>query len=174
MRFGSSGRSRGAAVALIAGSLALAACSAGSLGSSDSGGSTPGAKTQITFPTNNDPNNIKTANAVIKAFQTDNPDITVKLDTRPGGGEGDNLVKTRLSTGDMADVFEYNSGSLFQAIAPTKNLVPLDDQPGVPQLVENFKTTVTAEGKVYGAPWGTFSAGAIMYNRAVFDKVGVQ
>ncbi len=33
-------------------------------------------------------------------------------DTRPGGSEGDNLVKTRLSTGDMAEVFVYNNGSL--------------------------------------------------------------
>src|SRR6266540_692781 len=80
-----------AAAALLAGALALSACSAGSLGSSDS---TPGGKTQITFLTNNDPNNVKTATAVVKAFETANPDIDVKVDTRPGGGEGDNLVKT--------------------------------------------------------------------------------
>src|SRR5262245_44830714 len=121
MRFGSSGRGRWALAALGAGALTLTACSAGSLGSSEQspGG---GSKTQITFLTNNDPNNVKTANAAIKAFQADNPDITVKLDTRPQGGDGDNVVKTRLSTGDMADVFEYNSGSLFQAISPEKNL----------------------------------------------------
>ena len=37
------------------------------------------------------------------------------MDTRPGGSDGDNLVKTRLSTGDMAEVFKYNNGSLLQA-----------------------------------------------------------
>jgi raffinose/stachyose/melibiose transport system substrate-binding protein len=174
MRFGSSGRSRGAAVALIAGSLALAACSAGSLGSSDSGGSTPGAKTQITFLTNNDPNNIKTANAVIKAFQTDNPDITVKLDTRPGGGEGDNLVKTRLSTGDMADVFEYNSGSLFQAISPEKNLLPVSDAGWVADLDPTFKSVVSANDNVYGSPWGTVVGGGVLYNAKVYSKLGLQ
>jgi raffinose/stachyose/melibiose transport system substrate-binding protein len=174
MRFGSSGRSRGAAVALIAGSLALTACSSGSLGSSDSGGSTPGAKTQITFLTNNDPNNIKTANAVIKAFMADNPDITVKLDTRPGGGDGDNLVKTRLATGDMADVFEYNSGSLFQAISPEKNLTPVTDAPWVADLDETFKTVVTANGNVYGSPWGTTTGGGVFYNTKIYSKLGLK
>jgi raffinose/stachyose/melibiose transport system substrate-binding protein len=174
MRFGSSGRSRGAAVALIAGSLALTACSAGSLGSSDSGGSTPGGKTQITFLTNNDPNNIKTANAVIKAFQTANPDITVKLDTRPGGGDGDNLVKTRLSTGDMADVFEYNSGSLFQAISPEKNLTPITNEPWVSDLDDTFKSVVSANNNVYGAPWGNVVGGGVFYNKKVYDRLGLK
>src|SRR6266540_131422 len=133
-----------AAAALLAGALALSACSAGSLGSSDS---TPGGKTQITFLTNNDPNNVKTATAVVKAFETAIPDIDVKVDTRPGGGEGDNLVKTRLSTGDMADVFEYNSGSLFQAISPEKNLTPVTNEAWVADLDDTFKQVVTAGGK---------------------------
>ena len=81
-----------------------------------------GEEVEITFLTNNDPNNVTTAEAVIAAFESAHPNVSVQLDTRPGGSEGDNLVKTRLATGDMADVFEYNSGSLFQAIAP-------DDQP---------------------------------------------
>ena len=67
---------------------------------------------------------------------------------------------------------QYNSGSLFQAIAPEKNLVPLDDQPWVGQLDDNFKTTVTAGGKVYGAPWGAFMAGAVLYNRKVYSQAG--
>jgi raffinose/stachyose/melibiose transport system substrate-binding protein len=68
----------------------------------------------------------------------------------------------------------YNSGSLFQAIAPTKNLVPLDEQPWVGKLDENFTTTVTADGKVYGAPWGGFMGGAVLYNRSVYDKLSLQ
>ena len=118
MRFGTSRRGALAVAVLVAGALSLSACSAARCGSDDE--QLPA--TEITFLTNNDPNNVKIAEAVIKAFEEANPDIDVKLDTRPGGGDGDNLVKTRLSTGDMADVFEYNSGSLFQAIAP-------DDEP---------------------------------------------
>jgi raffinose/stachyose/melibiose transport system substrate-binding protein len=159
------------AVAAVA-TLALSACSAGSIGDDDSGGE--GGKVTLTYLVDNSQDTVTAAEQVAKDFTAKNPNITVTVEQRPGGGEGDNLVKTRLSTGDMSDVFMYNSGSLFQALAPSKNLLPMDDQPWVGQLVDNFKTTVTAENKVYGAPWGTFSAGALMYNRAVYDKVGLQ
>jgi len=152
-------------------SLALGACSAGSLGSNDSDS---GGKVTLSFLVDNSEDTVKAAEQVAKDFMAKNPDITVKTESRPGGTEGDNLVKTRLSTGDMSDVFVYNTGSLFQAIAPEKNLTPLDDQPYIGQLDGNFTKTVTAGGKVYGAPFGTFSAGAVMYNRAVYSKLNLQ
>ena len=142
-------RSLAIAVAGLASALAMTACSAGSL---KGGGDDGGGASELSFLVDNSDSTVKTAQGLADAFHAKYPDITIKLEQRPGGGDGDNLIKTRLSTGDMNDVFMYNSGSLFQAIAPTKNLVPLDDQPWIPQLVENFKTTVTAEGKVYGAP----------------------
>ena len=66
--------------------------------------------------------------------------------------DGDNLIKTRLSTGDMNDVFMYNSGSLFQAIDPAKNLVAADEQPWVDDLDAAFQTVVKAGNDIYGAP----------------------
>jgi raffinose/stachyose/melibiose transport system substrate-binding protein len=169
MRFGPPRRGALAA-ALAVGALALSACSAGSLGSGDDSGG----KTEITFLTNNDPANVETAEAVIKAFEKANSDIKVTLDTRPGGGEGDNLVKTRLSTGDMADVFEYNSGSLFQAISPQKNLTPLTDESWVGDLDETYKSVVTAGDDVYGAPWGNITGGGIFYNIPMYKKLGLE
>ncbi len=40
--------------------------------------------------------------------------ITLNTEIRPGGTEGDNIVKTRLATGEMTDMMWYNSGSLFK------------------------------------------------------------
>jgi raffinose/stachyose/melibiose transport system substrate-binding protein len=164
-------RSRIVLTVIAAGSLALSACSAGSLGSSDEGGD---GKVSLSFLVDNADQTVKTANQLAKDFSAKNPDITVKVETRPAGTDGDNIVKTRLSTGDMSDVFMYNTGSLFQAIAPQKNLVPLDDQSFVGQLDKNFSSTVTADGKVYGAPWGGFMAGGILYNKPVYAKLGLQ
>jgi raffinose/stachyose/melibiose transport system substrate-binding protein len=170
MRSGTSRRTSLAAAAAVAGSLALTACSAGSLGSDDGDSGT----TEITFLTNNDPNNVTTAEAVIEAFEAANPDVSVKLDTRPGGAEGDNLVKTRLSTDDMAQVFEYNSGSLFQAIGPQENLQPVTDEAWVADLDETFTEVVTAGGEVYGAPWGPITGGGILYNIPLYDELGLE
>ena len=51
--------------------------------------------TEITFLTPNGDTDVASSKAVIEAFQAANPGITVKTDTRPGGSEGDNLVKTQ-------------------------------------------------------------------------------
>jgi raffinose/stachyose/melibiose transport system substrate-binding protein len=160
-----------AALALLSCLALTTACSAGSLGSSDD---STGGKVSLSFLVDNAEQTVKTADQLAKDFTAKNPDITIKVETRPAGTDGDNIVKTRLSTGDMSDVFEYNTGSLFQAIAPKKNLVPLSDQSFVGQLDQNFATTVTSEGKVYGAPWGGFMAGAILYNKPVYSKLGLQ
>lgn len=165
-------RSRRLTLAVIAASsLALSACSAGSLGSSDDEGD---GKVTLTLMFNNTPETVASGEAVAKEFTARNPDITIKVESRPGGTEGDNLIKTRLSTGDMTDMFEYNTGSLLQAIAPQKNLVPFDDQPWAGQLADNFKSSASVDGKPYGAPWGAFFAGAIMYNKAVYAELGLQ
>ncbi|GAA2715340.1 ABC transporter substrate-binding protein [Actinoplanes palleronii] len=162
---------RYSAAVLLAGVLTLSACSAGSLGSNDDDGS---GKTAITFLTNNDPANVKVAEGVIAAFAAKNTDVTVKLDTRPQGSEGDNLVKTRLATGDMADVFEYNSGSLFQAIAPQANLTPVTGESWVGDLDPTFKQVVSADNEVYGSPWQNITGGGIFYNKPLYTKLGLQ
>src|ERR671921_1765114 len=151
-------RSRRPAWALVAvaGALALTtACSAGSLRSGgDSGDS--GGKVSLSFLVDNGDATVKTAQQLAKDFTAANPNITVNVDTRPGGTDGDNLVKTRLSTGDMSDVFEYNSGSLFQAIKPQQNLVPLTGESWTGDLDPVFKTTVSTGNEVYGSPYGSF------------------
>ena len=169
--FDVSPRRLGALAVIAAGALALSACGAGSLGSSDDN---EGGAVTLAFLVDNSEDTVKMAEQVAKDFSAKAGNIKVDVETRPAGGEGDNLVKTRLATGDMTDVFMYNSGSLFQAINPTKNLTPVDDAAWVGKLDENYKTTVTADNKVYGAPWGGFMSGAILYNKAVYSKLGLQ
>ena len=82
-----------------------------------------------------------------------NPDIKIEIETRPGGSEGDNLVKTRLATGEMTDVFLYNAGSLFQALNPPQNLVDLTDEPFQANVIDSLQAGRDGnDGKVYGAP----------------------
>ncbi|WP_250545643.1 ABC transporter substrate-binding protein [Paenarthrobacter sp. DKR-5] len=142
----------------------LAAC-----GSASGSGST----TISLLAGGNDPVNTKFANDLATAFQKENPSITVKVETRPGGTDGDNLIKTRLSTGEMNDVFLYNSGSLFQALHPDSQLQPLTDEPWAKDLTDDFKKTVSTDKGLYGAPWGTTFDGGIMYNKKVYAKLGL-
>ena len=160
--------SRIAVAALAATALVtLAACGSGSSGSASG-------KTEITLLIDNADTTVKPAKAVIAAFEKANPTITVKTETRPGGSDGDNIVKTKLSTGDMSDVFWYNSGSLLQALSPEKTLVDLTNDPVLANTDPSFLPSVTQNGKVYGAPWGTAMGGGILYNKEVYSKLGLQ
>lgn len=160
-----------ARVAVALGSLALAG---GMLAAcSSSGNSSSGPITISLMAGGNDPAATKFATDMAAAFHKVNPTITVKVDTRPGGTDGDNLVKTRLSTGTMDDVFLYNTGSLFQALHPDQTLQPLTDQPWVKDLTSDFKKTVSTSKALYGAPNGSTFDGGIMYNKKVYARLGL-
>lgn len=160
------------AAAAVASTLVLAGCSAGSLGSSAGG---EGAATEITFLTGATDTEVASAKALIEAFAAANPGVTVTHETRPGGSEGDNLVKTRLATGDMADVFIYNNGSLLQAIKPETNLVALDDQSWVGDLDPLFaESSKGSDGKIYGGAYGTAFGGGVLYNIPLYERLGLK
>lgn len=128
---------------------------------------------KITFLVGNDEQTVGAAEALIKAFNESQDDATFTSDTRPGGTEGDNLVKTRLGTQDMPDVFIYNAGSLFQAIQPEKNLLDLSDQDWIDRVDETFKPAVSVGEKVFGAPYGASGAGGILYHKPTYEKLGL-
>src|SRR6187551_2083549 len=107
---------RAGVLATLAIALGVAGC-----GGDDNGGggaSGAGGSVELSFLVDNSEPTVKQAEALIAGFKKTEPSITIKLETRPQGGDGDNVVKTRLSTQEMTDVFMYNSGSLFQALKP--------------------------------------------------------
>ncbi|MFD6139268.1 ABC transporter substrate-binding protein [Promicromonospora sp. NPDC060271] len=142
-------------------------------GCSSSSGADDGS-TEITFLTTQDAPNPETADALVAAFEAEHPDISVSVEIRPGGTEGDNLVKTRLSTGEMADVFFYNSGSLLQALNPDSTLVDLSDQEWVGSLDEEFTPVVSTDNGLYGAPLGASFAGGVVYNKPLYEELGLE
>ncbi len=131
-------------------------------------------KVKLTFLFDNAPSTVAMAEALATAFEAKNPNIEIETESRPGGADGDNLIKTRLATSEMSDVFLYNSGSLFQAINPTQNLVDLSAEPFQANVIDSFKTVVTGtDGKVYGAPIGTAMGGGIFYNIPIYKELGL-
>jgi len=131
------------------------------------------AATTITWLTDNSEAAVKVAKATIAAFQKANPGIKVVMHTRGGGADADNLVKTKLATGTMEDVFNYNPGALLQALNPTKTLVDVSKEAFQKNVYDSFKPSVTAGGKNFGAPWGGAMGGGIYYNLADFRKAGI-
>jgi len=114
------------------------------------------------------------AKALTDAYTAAHPNVTFEIETRPGGTEGDNIVKTRLATGEMTDIFWYNSGSLLQALNPTETLVDISGEPCIADIQESYLPTVSSGSAIFGAPSETAMGGGILYNKKVFDQVGIE
>lgn len=120
------------------------------------------------------PQTMAAMKALADDFTAKNPDIKVDIETRPGGTEGDNLIKTKLATGEMNDVFLYNAGSLFRALNAKKNLVDLTAEPFQRNVLDGFKGVVTDDGRVYGAPVQTAMGGGVLYHKPLYAKLKLQ
>lgn len=70
-------------------------------------------------------------------------------------------------------MFLYNSGSLLQALKPAQTLVDLSGLASQAKVDEGFKSVVRADGKLYGVPFGTAMAGGILYNRKIYQDLGL-
>ncbi|WP_274651377.1 extracellular solute-binding protein [Paenibacillus humicola] len=166
--------------ATLTGVLLLGGLLAGCGGASDkngpgntgsAGGSQEKVKLGLLIDNTQDSANI--AKALTDAFEAKYPNITIETETRPGGNEGDNFVKTRLATGDMDDVLFYNSGAQLQALNPDKNLLDLTNEPFEANVLDSFKQTVSANGKVYGVPYSSSIGGGWLYNKKIYAKLGL-
>ncbi len=127
----------------------------------------------LTYLVDDSQNTVDTATALAEAYTALHPNVTINIETRPGGTEGDNIVKTRLATGDMTDIFWYNTGSLLQALNPAQTLVDISDQPYIENIVDSFLPTVSQGDGIFGVPTGTAMGGGILYNKAVYEELGL-
>lgn len=132
------------------------------------------AQAEVTLQVTTDGNaeTVAAMEALTAAYTAAHPDVTFEIENRPGGAEGDNLVKTRLSTGEAGDILQYNSGSLFQALKPVDTLADLSDIQG--NVLASFQSVVTApDGTVRGVPFGAAMGGGIYYNKKLYAELGL-
>ncbi|MDF2614173.1 MAG: carbohydrate transporter substrate-binding protein [Clostridia bacterium] len=99
--------------------------------------------------------------------------ITVEVEIRPGGADGDNVVKTRLASGDMADLCAYNSGSLLAALNPSEYFIDISKEDWASRLDDTFVSAVAINGATYGIPMASAQAGAILYSKSMYKELGL-
>ena len=132
------------------------------------------AETVLSITMDGSAETIAAMDALTAAYTAAHPDVTFDIESRPGGSDGDNLVKTRLATGEAGDIMQYNSGSLFQALNPTVSLADLSDIAGQANVIDSFKPVVTAtDGTIRGVPFGPAMGGGIYYNKKIYAELGL-
>lgn len=181
MTYRSMRRARVTLAACSAAVLAMAGCSGGdspvgSNGEGSEGGSEGGDPVTLTwFMGAGVPDDIATAEQLAENFNAENPDIEVVVDASgPAGIELNNVVKTRLATGDMPDLFWYNSGALMLALNPDEQLLNVAGEPWLDDLNEAYRGTISTDNGAFGAPVGSAMGGGIFYNIAIYDQLGLE
>jgi raffinose/stachyose/melibiose transport system substrate-binding protein len=99
--------------------------------------------------------------------------IVSEVEIRPGGAEGETIVKTRLASNSMSDLFLFNTGSKTNDINPEKYCVDLSAY--APKLEQAYVISSSVNGKLYSIPVDySAQAGAMWYHKGIYQKLGLQ
>jgi len=88
----------------------------------------------------------------------------------PGSDTAPQILKTRLATGDVPDVFSLHAVNDLPAFSKAGYLEDLTGQPASDKLIEGIKSIVSADGKVLAVPLESLSWG-YLYNKKVFSDL---
>ena len=148
--------------------LTLSACGQGSATSGDD--SDGGGKTTVSYMEfSADGGHEGDLDKIVKAFEAENPDITVNVETIPYADYFTKL-QTALAGGTAADSFELDYQN-FVTYADAGALATLSDVDGSaykPSLLQSF----SQDGAQLGLP-ESFSDVVLFYNKTLFQKAGV-
>jgi len=150
----------------------LAGCSGGNEETSGSSGSSNSEGTIELTMLMGETANTPGFQAVVKAIEEE-LNIKTKVELHPGGPEGENIMKTRLATGDMADLTIFNSGSLLKTLNPEQHFVDLTNEPFMDKVMDSYKEVVSENGKVFGIPSSSSQVGAWLYNKKIYEELGL-
>lgn len=84
------------------------------------------------------------------------------------------IAKSKVATGEVPDIIEYNTPSNNNELNAHEKVVPLDDQPWVSRLVNPGLLKDPVDGKIYALPKesGAFF-GAVYFNAKLLKELGI-
>ena len=155
------------AVVGLTAALALTACGQGSATKEAAAPAGKAVVRYMNFSSND--GHEKDLTAIVNAFQTASPDITVQVETVPYADYFTKL-QTAVAGGTAADAFELNYEN-FVTYATNGSLAELKD---VDSSVykKSLYDAFNSGGKQYGVP-ESFSNVVLFYNKALFKQAGV-
>ena len=150
--------------------LALGACSPGGSGDGGDGGS-DGETTTVTFRLW-DEAAAAAYQESFDAFTSENPDVTVEIETVPWANYWERLPQD-IGSGTMADIFWTNTSN-FGIYADNGNLLNITDELGEDHdaWTRSIVDLYTRDGSLWGVPQLSDSI-ALFYNKDIVDAAGI-
>ena len=148
---------------LVVVGLLLCAGTLSACGSAASGGTIT-----LTVSTNQVGDQAKVLQQIAQKFMQQNPNI--KVDFSAPGAEYENIMKVKMASGHLPDVFSTHGWAIIRY---GKFLADLRDQPWAAKLNSTIKSVITdSSGKVYVLPMDEDKTGPI-YNVDILQQNGV-
>lgn len=122
------------------------------------------------------PDNLEVLDGMIAAFEAENPDVTVEVETAPFD-EYFSVLQTQVAGGDAPDAFELNFEN-FVAFAENGTLADLgpfvadDADLDTDAYYQPALDAFAVDGTQYGLP-ESYSTVMLFYNKALFDQAGI-
>jgi ABC-type sugar transport system, periplasmic component len=86
----------------------------------------------------------------------------------------DNVCLMKFQTGDVPDLFLHQGGYSLEAYNPSANFVDFSNSAWVSDIVDSVLPTTKRDGVVYGLPFWEASYSGLLYNKEIFDKLGIE
>lgn len=157
-------------ISAVAGIALLAGCSSGGGNSPSEEAADPGLSAEISYGFW-DESQRPAMEQIIEDFNKEYPNIKVSTQITPYANYFTKL-QTQGSSGTLPDVFWMN-GPNFQLYASNDLLAPMADGVDPKNYPQALNDLYSYDGKQYGVP-KDFDTIGVFYNKAVFDKAGVE
>ncbi len=108
--------------------------------------------------------------AAIKAYQNDNPNVKINLQTVGGGDDYGAALRAKFQSGNEPAIF--NVGGPQDVQDWLDRLEELTNEAWVDKALTGVLSGVTVEDKVYGLPFNMEGYGLI-YNKRIFEAAGI-
>lgn len=91
----------------------------------------------------------------------------------PGSDNAPQILKTRLATGDVPDIFSVHAINEIPDYYKAGYLADLSSQPFASKLLDGIKPLVSADNKVVAVPMESLQWG-YLYNKKIFNDLGLK
>lgn len=122
------------------------------------------------------PDHLEDLDAMIAAFETENPDVTVDVETAPFE-EYFTVLQTQVAGGDAPDAFELNYENFVSfaqkgVLADLDPMIAADPDFDADAYYQRAFDAFAVDGTQYGLP-ESYSTVLLFYNKELFDQAGI-
>lgn len=126
-------------------------------------------KGELEIVTNADEATYNTVNEILQKFMEENPGVKITYTTQ--GSDYEQLMKARMASNDLPDIFATHGWSVARY---SEYLRPLNDQPWYGTVEESFLRNIeNGSGDIFVLPLN-MDQGGLMYNKTLIKELGTE